>query len=393
MKYKYTYRDAYDVAKERCGKLLYFDDLDVGVSSLKKLEWECKVGHRFTQQLCKTVVEGNWCPVCSSGLYERIVKAHFEQIFCNKFIKTRPKWIVGIKGRPLELDGYCEELNLAFEHNGAQHYRLINHGYFKLINFNNIKKNDLIKKQRCMEKGVKLIIVPQLVTDVKVKDLKNFIINECIKQDVVIPKGWENLNIDLSKAYSWSDVDKLNEIKKIAKSKKIICLSDYYLGVANKLNFKCEVCDNEWDGNISDIKKEVYGCPKCAIKRNNDAKRFSKQFVEEFINNKGGKLLSDYVGARDKIKLQCNKCDNVWECSFDNIRRGYWCANCAKCKRLTIEFIKEFAKSKGWVCLSDQYVNAHSDLLWKCDKGHEWIGTYCNVKTKRICPECRKEML
>ena len=44
-------------------------------------------------------------------------------MFGAKFPKLRPDWLVGPNGKRLELDGYCKEFCLAFEHHGEQHYK------------------------------------------------------------------------------------------------------------------------------------------------------------------------------------------------------------------------------------------------------------------------------
>jgi len=45
----------------------------------------------------------------------------FECAFCRQFIEVRPKILKGLK-----LDGYCEELKMAFEYDGDQHFKFLN---------------------------------------------------------------------------------------------------------------------------------------------------------------------------------------------------------------------------------------------------------------------------
>ena len=38
------------------------------------------------------------------------------------FPRCRPSFLKSLKNRPMELDGYCPSLQLAFEYRGEQHY-------------------------------------------------------------------------------------------------------------------------------------------------------------------------------------------------------------------------------------------------------------------------------
>jgi len=56
----------------------------------------------------------------------------------------------------------------------------------------------------------------------------------------------------------------------------------------------------------------------------------------------------------------------------------------------TIEQAKELARARGGLCLSEQYINARSKLLWQCHLGHRWEQTSDNVKRGTWCPVCAK---
>ena len=58
-----------------------------------------------------------------------------------------------IKTIDLELDIYIPDLKLAFELNGIFHYKPIYKNYLKTID------NDQKKIQRCIDKGIKLIVI------------------------------------------------------------------------------------------------------------------------------------------------------------------------------------------------------------------------------------------
>ena len=74
-----------DLAKSRGGKLIS----KKYVNQHKKLEWECKFGHKWSATY-QPIKNGGWCNVCSSGLGERLTRIAFETIFKKKFKKERP---------------------------------------------------------------------------------------------------------------------------------------------------------------------------------------------------------------------------------------------------------------------------------------------------------------
>lgn len=60
-------------------------------------------------------------------------------------------------------------------------------------------------------------------------------------------------------------------------------------------------------------------------------------------------------------------------------------------KRLTLEFVKEKFNERGYVLLSDNYINAHQKLKFRCDRGHEHIMTYASLKKGSGCGPCSHE--
>jgi len=331
---KYSINDLRIFALTKGGKLLSNCNNNKKIKTKDCFEWECCAGHKFIASFSYVKNHRIWCSKCSSGLYERIVKEYFEQLFNNKFPKIRPEWLISPKtGYRLELDGYCMELGIAFEHNGGQHYKQLD--WFNKANFNDIKYNDRIKEKLCIENNVVLISIPELFKYTKLESLKDLIKKECLKNNIIIPENYDNMVVNLLKAYSFSEKDKLIEIKKIASKNKITCISKYYAGVSVYLDFKCDICDFKWKSTPANI-KHGSGCSKCACKKNAESKKFKYFFIKNFIEQRGGILLSkEYFGTKEKIKIKCNECENIWESSFDNIKRGCWCNN-KKCNNYGI---------------------------------------------------------
>ncbi len=169
------------IASERGGVCLSTEY----ISDATKIKWKCSEEHIW-EATPNNIKHDKWCPTCSQGLGERICRLFFEKIFGNSFIKVRPEWLVSPAGYSLELDGYCQDLNIAFEHQGRQHYSDISF-------FSNRKNYDKHKRLLCKQRGVTLIEIPEVLTDTKISDLKNVIIQECRKKKFPVPRSTKNI--------------------------------------------------------------------------------------------------------------------------------------------------------------------------------------------------------
>jgi very-short-patch-repair endonuclease len=93
----------------------------------------------------------------------------FESILNVKFNKAKPKFLSLSNRSHLELDGYCEELKLAFEYDGEQHYRDVD--CFKTTSIKTRQELDRIKTELCQTNGIHLIRIPYT----QKRNLKKFI--------------------------------------------------------------------------------------------------------------------------------------------------------------------------------------------------------------------------
>ena len=115
-----------------------------------------------------SVKQDHGCPYCNNLKQEPRCRAWFEKFFQRSFPKIRPRWLVNRAGYHLELDGYCEELKLAFEYNGIQHYAS-HKGNFRGGEemFQKIQANDIVKKDLCSLHDITLIVVPYLEKEIE----------------------------------------------------------------------------------------------------------------------------------------------------------------------------------------------------------------------------------
>jgi very-short-patch-repair endonuclease len=112
----------------------------------------------------------------SNGRREHHVKRILEHLTQKKFVSIRPQWLKNPKtNRNLEIDCYCEALNVAVEIDGEQHHHFIPWFHKTYETYLKQKENDLIKTKLLRDRGVKLIRIPY---SVKTSGLEEFIIQK-----------------------------------------------------------------------------------------------------------------------------------------------------------------------------------------------------------------------
>jgi hypothetical protein len=106
---------------------------------------------------------------------ERICCDTMQKVYGVPFTTKRPSWLQNPETkRNLELDCYNEDLKLAVEYNGVQHYEWPNYTGQSQREFENQVRRDHFKKRMCDRRGVYLITVPHTVPH---DDIPAYIIN------------------------------------------------------------------------------------------------------------------------------------------------------------------------------------------------------------------------
>ena len=222
-----TIEEMQEIAKSRGGKCLSKEY----INDRHKLKWQCSEGHIWYSAPINIKNKGHWCPICSSGLKERICRSYFEIMFKKEFPMKSPNWL----DNNWHIDGYCNILNLAFEYNGIQHYKPICFGEYSKekakMNLKNQQIRDKEKLKLCNKNNVTLIVIPYTV---KRKDIQHFIIQECKKRNIDIPN---KKIVDYRKLKKVYLNDKLNEMKLLAESRNGKCLSKIYINQNTKLQW------------------------------------------------------------------------------------------------------------------------------------------------------------
>ena len=109
---------------------------------------------------------------------EKECKRSVEKLLGVQFKKVRPNFLKYKTGRNLELDMYNEELKIAVEYNGKQHYEYTPIFHKSEQDFINLIERDEFKKDICDKENITLIIVPYTI---KEKDIEKYIESKLIK--------------------------------------------------------------------------------------------------------------------------------------------------------------------------------------------------------------------
>lgn len=328
--YPLSLRHAQSLARDRGGKCLSRRYR----SSHSKLKWQCAEGHTWMATY-SNVNWGRWCPECSSGLGERICRAYFEQIFNQKFPKSRPPWLVNQDGYQMELDGYCEVLGLAFEHQGLQHFRQVNNFYYPIGQFKKRKRDDRRKKTICKQHGITLIEVPQIPDSLPLLQVQPYILRQCREKGYGVPLNANHVEINLRSAYSPNIRERLRVIREIASAHGGRCLSSGYLSKRGRLRFSCRD-GHEWETESYVILKGHW-CPRCAATERGRTRRLTLQEMRKIAAEKGGRCLSnEYINANTHLLWECSK-GHRWKAIPNSIKQGSWCSICSRIQAATAD--------------------------------------------------------
>ena len=311
--------DIKSLAIKRGGKLI--SNKFIGVD--KKYEFECSIGHQFSMTFSK-MQSGQWCSICSKGSKsEELVRVTMEQIFGVKFKRVRPSWLRNDLNVPMEFDGYAEELQIAFEYQGRQHYEKIN--YLLDQDLKRIQKNDKLKSRICLERGVYLFI---FTYKDDYRSFPNIVEKQAIKFKLPVANFDFNQKIDFDRAYIRTD--KLQEMKDRAETKGLIVLSKKWLGGEHYYEVKCESCQNIYEvaGNAF-MGRKINGCRFCTLNTNYNKSTLSIDVPMAYAKKYRGQLLeNEYKNMHTPMKWRCSK-KHEFTARFNNlVRRDEFCPVC-----------------------------------------------------------------
>lgn len=351
----------------------------------KKLLWQCKYHHEWMASPNDVFNSNSGCPECKRYKTEAKVKFALENYFEGKKFQKKSK-IKTNYGFNLELDGYNQELNIAFEYNGIQHYEYspFYHKENKL-NFEKQRIRDAKKIEFCGNNKIHLITIPYTAKS-------NLELAECIIN--ALPKNVLKDKVRLNNILEnyGRDSDELKPIREKLESIKMTLLSKNYTGVGDKnLLIKCLKCGQEYLSSHDRINRMVT-CRNCSKNRT-----FTLDDLKKIAKGNNITLVSKEYIPQTKVKWKCQK-GHIWDAFPTTIkgtktRKGTNCPTCYGKNKSTIEEINLLAESRGHVCHSGSIVNRDSILTFECfnkeGEVHIWPTSFNSYKkSKNGCLYC-----
>jgi len=97
---------------------------------------------------------------------EKECRRVLQELFNAPFPSCRPQYMQNsVTKHKLELDCYNEEMALAVEYNGKQHYEFVKAFHKNHEAFRNQQYRDKMKEQLCVDNGILLITVPYWIEE------------------------------------------------------------------------------------------------------------------------------------------------------------------------------------------------------------------------------------
>ena len=327
-------------------------------------------------------------------LIEPICRQIFEHLFENKFKKTQSILTAKLLGRsrPLELDGYCKKLNIAFEYQGDPAHWDKNDNRFK-----DVHEKDLIKKEYCKKLGIVLIEIGEysksnINDDELFNHVMSFIIKTYNEQNLPLPAFNEKLfKIDFTKiSHALEQLEKLDEI---AKSNNGKLLSTEWRGWNNKYLFKN---DKEEEFLISPHNLKNRGWPKDITKYNNGVifrKKTDNDLFEELqllAEQNGGKLIdTEWKGSHFDYSFKHSN-GKIFQINSPNLKRRGWPHNLDEFLKFSnghkksvedrFNVIKKLAEDNNGKILETEWLGNHHKYTCFFENGQQFIMEGVNLK-------------
>lgn len=275
-----------------------------------------------------SVLQGHGCPQCAktgTSFMEQFIKLCFCSALGEEAVLSRDKELIG-----MELDIVIPSKKIAIEP-----------GCWKL--HKKSVKRDSIKREKCREKGYRLITIydmfPENVDKPFDSDCFTFSVDLNKSDHEIIYNLVSNLFSICKIKHSFSSVDYQN-IEKVAyelsKSKlhdtfveeikaihPNITVLGKYINSYKRITVKCDICGFQWNAVPANLLSGD-GCRKCGAKSAHEkAKKTQDEFIRQIaLVNPDVEIIGEYTGRHNPIKTRCKICGHIWFPIAASLLRG-----------------------------------------------------------------------
>lgn len=306
--------------------------VELGGELLEK-EWlGCSVRHRFRiyneeVMLTPKEVTRSGLATPSRGLItEPLIKQVFEHLFGYSFNKSRRVLTTDLTNTiaAMELDGYCEELKIAFEYQGhPSHWRKEHVRYEQTV------ASDKLKVKLCKKLGITLVVIDniksgkysdsQFFYDIVLKNCKKAFAQNKKDMPAINPKTFR---ADMSKTHHYHE--SLANLKSKAQEKGFILLDKEWKGCSHIYKFEHIATKKVIEMTSLRVNHHERGLPDdiekhFAIKNSKDKTLMLKKF-KDLLEENGWKLKEDkWNGISSLHKIQHTVTQDVIEVKPSNV--------------------------------------------------------------------------
>lgn len=175
-------------------------------------------------------------------------------------------------------------------------------------------------------------------------------------------------------------------------------LSDEYINNTTPLTFRCS-CGAVFDRPWMRFREGHTKCFACGTREQYDKKRLGAQVVADRLSDFGVSYVSGEYKNQKSVLRVVYRCGHEGDLMVNNIYNKSFTGDCQSCRRsqktrldvFTVALTADLAY--GVELVSDEYVDAHSPLQFRCSCGAIFSTSWNNfLSGKRQCDCCAKRV-
>jgi DNA-directed RNA polymerase subunit RPC12/RpoP len=205
----------------------------------RKSLWRCPLGkHEFERSLESIRTCRTFCTFCTRAYGEMVCRAAVEKLFGKAFRNKRVPGMKSPKGRLLELDIYNDELRIAVEHHGAQHYRVMPH-WNGVEGLERQRVHDDLRRQFCRANGILLIEIRELGIRTSLEEMRQQVRDALLQGGRAIPPGFDTADLTRLPQFSASQVY-WAEVHEAARKMGLTILIEVFANAETPVTVRCK---------------------------------------------------------------------------------------------------------------------------------------------------------
>lgn len=262
--------------------------------------WQCERGHTW-KATANSVKRGSWCPACGGSRGEQLCRKVMEILFGVSFRSAFPEWLVNPNtNRRLQLDGYSAKRHIAFEYQGAQHYKEVPRFHRNPEALHTLQNRDALKAALCQQQGINLVLVPTFPDGFTIEEGIAHIRQAVNTAGLTTAGNLQNFRFTPSTRAE----DYRSRVEEAADARRWSFTSDEPLSAHIKVKVTCDR-GHAWHCRATDLLHRNTVCPHCreAAKRLDYRRRLKTK-----VENAGLALLSTGdVYSKTTVEMRCPK--------------------------------------------------------------------------------------